>query len=282
MQMLLTIAFFAIANVLLTGLMLWQGARWLGAGRPTISRAALAVAGMIAVSAALYFVMLWSRDELAGCQALARLLLFLAASLLQLGLGLAIIRASFRTRFVRALGIWAIGMVPSFLAAVLLFSALKPFVFEAFIVPPNSMAPTVNGWHRTATCPQCGHSLIVPAQDPDHPIDSLRAERRSLGICSGCWKTTEVEVPEGDPEAPDRIFVNKQLKPRRWDIVAYRHPPNPSMTHIKLGWISRRVSLHRGRCGVGESNSIAATFRAWRCALHRGSAPHGRSSRHTR
>jgi signal peptidase I len=234
MQTLLTIAFFIVANLLLTTLMLWQGARWLGAGRPFLSRAGIAALGMFTISAVLYFALLIVQDEFVGSRALSLPWVFLVASLVQLGFSLTMICNLFRATFARTLGIWAIGMIPSCLAAALVVMVLNPFVFAAYVVPANSMAPTVNGWHRTETCPHCGQPLIVPAQDPgDHRLDFPFTERRSLGICSSCWKTSEVRTPDGDAETPDRVVVSKQLKAKRWDIVSVENPRARSLKTLK-------------------------------------------------
>ncbi len=44
---------------------------------------------------------------------------------------------------------------------IVLVLLLKTFVAEAFVIPTGSMATTLLGYHKTVTCPQCGHTFPV-------------------------------------------------------------------------------------------------------------------------
>ena len=57
-------------------------------------------------------------------------------------------------RAVLPLAMLSIGM-PLFAIGV-----IRPFVYEAFVIPTNSMAPTLLGVHVAATCPRCGAPRI--------------------------------------------------------------------------------------------------------------------------
>jgi signal peptidase I len=42
-----------------------------------------------------------------------------------------------------------------------------------------------------------------------------------------------VAHPPRDEHGGDRVLVNKQLRPRRWDIVVFHHPEHPTTAHCK-------------------------------------------------
>ena len=58
---------------------------------------------------------------------------------------------------------------------------LRTFVYEAFVVPTNSMAPTLLGEHLEARCPDCGSPTYGSPPDPSRP--GPHSEVRTV-ICS--------------------------------------------------------------------------------------------------
>jgi signal peptidase I len=142
------------------------------------------------------------------------------------------------TTFWRATFVWVYGLIPSFfvLAAVLLIG--RPFVLAAYTVPTNAMAPTVVGYHRTAPCPHCGQTLMVPVNPPNAPFDDAWLGDRPA-ICDHCFKIDTLKMDVGgEVEPPDRILVNKLLSPQRWDLIVFEYPEDPTRKYV-----SRLVGL---------------------------------------
>ena len=123
---------------------------------------------------------------------------------------------------------------------------------EPFIVPTNSMAPTLIGWHKTATCPHCGQTMIVPALPPDEKDNALHMYLDRLGVCSNCFKSSEPGETSVDTLSPDRFMVNKLFTPQRWDIIAFRYPKNPSVKYVRrlIGLPGEEVLIKDGAIWV--------------------------------
>jgi signal peptidase I len=102
---------------------------------------------------------------------------------------------------------------------------VRPYCMEAFRIPANSMAPTVCGEHLQEQCPLCGGTLIISSASVNAPRDQ--------GICVRCLHVSEVPINNRDVISGDRVLVLKFLKPRRWDIIAFRYPDDPSVTYLK-------------------------------------------------
>src|SRR5262249_19594134 len=132
--------------------------------------------------------------------------LLIVAQLLTIWMVIALIM---QTSYLRAIAVWFSSIVPSLLIMGSLFLlVIRPYVFEAFVVSSNSMAPTMVGPHRSAVCPHCKGQLIVPGPDPDasnlQPMFGF-----TTGICTSCFRTADVPIPRTGVNASDRILVNK-------------------------------------------------------------------------
>jgi hypothetical protein len=71
-------------------------------------------------------------------------------------------------------------VVETIVFVVVLVLLLKAFLAEAFVIPTGSMAPTLLGYHRNVTCPQCGTTF------PVNLSEQLDPERRGNWIITGC------------------------------------------------------------------------------------------------
>jgi signal peptidase I len=113
------------------------------------------------------------------------------------------------------------------LAAVLV---LRAVFLEPFGVPTGSMAPTIFGVHRDVNCPNCGYPVRVgEPQD-----DSIRA---FFDVTCGNCGARNLGLAEVNPLPGDRLLVDKSAfdwrAPRRWEIVVFRTPDDPSVPYIK-------------------------------------------------
>jgi signal peptidase I len=230
MTTLLIIAVLPIANVLVVALFLWLGARLVKASRARYLRAVLA-SGAICVAGLLPLVGLAVLDRVFGPDnRIATLGMDGVLLIASLAANWAIITWLMGTTYVRAILVWLMGLVGTAGTLAFMFFVIRPFVFEGFIEPSNNMAPTVVGWHTTGVCPHCGGTVIIPAADPGDPRMHYRDEE--LGICTSCLKTATLPATK-QAEAPDRFMVNKLLKPQRWDMIAFRYPPQPEVKYMK-------------------------------------------------
>jgi signal peptidase I len=131
--------------------------------------------------------------------------------------------------------IWraALAILPYFAVTIgmvaLSLGVLRPLFYEAFSIPTNAMAPTILGVHLEARCPDCGSPAYgAPlVKGPAIPSDGLPM------ICSKELKTVRVVDPPTTSHEGDRIMISKQLAPRRWDLIVFRWPPDPSINYVK-------------------------------------------------
>jgi signal peptidase I len=120
----------------------------------------------------------------------------------------------------------------------------RPFVYESFMAPTNSMAPTLLGHHSTGSCPRCGaptYGTLPDARFPMPPNGLLMMCSRELKTC----KVTDISESAGQP---DRFMVSKFLSPQRWDVVAFRLPSDPSVYYVKrlVGMPGEELHIREG------------------------------------
>ena len=116
--------------------------------------------------------------------------------------------------------------VQTVLTALMLAFVFRAFVVEAFIIPTGSMAHSLLGAHATRTCPACGWEYdFVPGHDC---------------LCPNCHLRTLLATKDVPQKAGDRILVHKWpyllggiFGPRRWDVVVFRNPSDPTENYIK-------------------------------------------------
>jgi signal peptidase I len=106
---------------------------------------------------------------------------------------------------------------------------IRPYLYEGFFVPTNSMAPTLLGKHVSARCPRCGAVAYGSAEE----ARLLPPGAGLLMICSKELQSVEVPKPYSDVEEGDRFLACKFLKPQRWDLITFRLPSDPSVIHVK-------------------------------------------------
>ena len=185
---------------------LWGGARVLRLPKRGIVRAMLVAAGIMVIGMANTAVALSVPRATVPTGLAAMFLMFL------------LILWVFRATLGRAAFAWLMVFGANVLSVALFLLLIRPHVADAFVVPTNSMAPTIIGEHFTARCPICGGAMIVP-YSPLYPYTS----KEESAFCPHCLLTTKVPVASlpSAPSVPDHIVVSKFLTPQRWDIVAY-------------------------------------------------------------
>lgn len=152
----------------------------------------------------------------------------------------------------------------SIIIAFVLAFVFRAYVVEAFVIPTGSMAPTLLGEHVHVTCRQCGYRFDA---DPSDRAGSVIAHRNQA-VCPMCHFPNPVEAGSVISSG-DRILVHKFIynfvEPRRWDVVVFKNPQNPSDNFIKrlVGLPSEDLFLIEGNVFTRPSGADDA---AWRIA----------------
>ena len=131
---------------------------------------------------------------------------------------------------------------------MLVLLVLRPFLFETSTVPTNSMAPTVLGRHWSASCPQCGEPAYCTPETDSRGFSLVRDVRM---ICEN-FHMPLVHPPSVEAYGPDRFLVAKFLEPRRWDLVVFRYPEDPSVFYLKrlVGLPGEEVVIKEGEVWI--------------------------------
>ncbi len=104
---------------------------------------------------------------------------------------------------------------------------LRTFAAEAYVVPTGSMAPTLLGFHKELTCPNCKFPFVVGMD-----------ERGKSGrpVCPNCGQDRMADVDAVECNG-DRLLVQKFLfdfrRPRRWEVAVFHSPSEPDQAYVK-------------------------------------------------
>jgi len=108
--------------------------------------------------------------------------------------------------------------------AVCLVVLLRIFLLDTYHVPTGSMAPTLVGHHRAATCPRCGYPVQVGLHERDAGADDTREHWYQRASCPNCG-ATGLALHQAPVATGQRLLVNKTAftlrAPRRWQIVVF-------------------------------------------------------------
>jgi len=170
-----------------------------------------------------------------------------------------VISLIYRVRFLRSI----LAAIPfyafSFAFLGLLFIE-RAYVYEAFSIPTNSMAPTLLGEHLEAPCPRCG----APAYGPRMEAGRQLPPEGWQMICSKEMKSVYVTNPSKIGGDGDRMFVCKLLNPKRWDLIAFRYPQDPSVNYVKrlVGLPGEKLEIRDGAIWInGEKQEPPEAIR---------------------
>ncbi|MBU0640630.1 MAG: signal peptidase I [Planctomycetes bacterium] len=144
------------------------------------------------------------------------------------------------------------------LTALILAFVFRAFMVEAFIIPTGSMASALLGAHVTQLCPVCGWEFDYGPDRAAGGDDDEFVLPRYL-MCPNCharWRPQGAVVKPGD-----RILVHKWLyalrgllPPRRWDVIVFRDPANPTQNYIKrlVGLPGERIEIVHGDVFIND------------------------------
>jgi signal peptidase I len=236
---------------IVVGLSLWLGLRWLKVPQVSYRHVTLAVFSMVVLALAVHL-------SLARVTADPALLgvgwLFRVSWLLEIGANVfgswLVIKSVFRASLIKAVLSWLFILPVDLLNLAAVWFVILPYMLETFIVPNNSMAPTLLGPHRLATCPHCGKAVVLFYDPTDQ--GGLESDGEDLGICESCMRTARVR-PDGElPRGPDRFICNKLLSVKRWDLVVFRSPARPEFKYVKrlVGLPGEEIVIKEGAMWV--------------------------------
>jgi signal peptidase I len=231
-----------LASVVLWALFLRLGLRWARIPDVTTRRVVLTTAIVIILQVALNVLFLFISPS-SDAQSTVLGLVQLAAAVI---VPCAVISIAFKARFLRAFQAW----LPTLLATVttLAFAllVLRPFLYEAFVVPTNAMAPTLVGQHWKGICPECGQPNYCSPRDHEYG-----AADPPLMICDN-FHVAEASNPDKTVHSGDRFMVAKFLTPRRWDLVVFQYPEDPTTLYVKrlVGFPGEKIHIQDGSVWV--------------------------------
>jgi signal peptidase I len=156
----------------------------------------------------------------------------------------------YKVRFFRALKSIMPHVLVSAAVVLCLIFGLRPLAYEAFSIPTNAMAPTILGKHWEAPCPRCGAIAYGTPLEPGMPAPPsgvmliCSKERRSVLVANSPTTTRE----------GDRILVCKLIAPRRWDLMVFRYPGDPTVNYVKrlVGLPGEKLAIREGAVWIND------------------------------
>jgi signal peptidase I len=132
---------------------------------------------------------------------------------------------------------------------VVLVLLLKTFVAEAFVIPTGSMATTLWGDQKWATCPECGYGFPVNCSSEREVQPGVPRDPVVGAICPNCRFRIEFGAEGRGPSCNtgDRVLVAKFLgdgvfqEPARQDVVVFKYPQAPQRNNEALNYIKRLI-----------------------------------------
>jgi len=160
------------------------------------------------------------------------------------GLAWLVVARMLKTSLWRGIIVWLVMLIPAIGFALLALFVVRPYMFEAFKIPTNSMAPTVLGKHWEAPCPRCGSPAFCTSE-PERPGAS---HEPVLMICSRELRSCKVDNPPRAEHPGDRLVVTKFIHPQRWDVIVFRLPEDPEIYFCKrlVGLPGETVTIKDG------------------------------------
>jgi signal peptidase I len=218
-------AIFLILTALqatLWGVFFWFGARWARLERVTWPRVAFVAFTVGVLQTILAIVILAMRSQPPGWAAVL--------AILSVVVPCDVIQRLFRARLGQAIRAWLPTLLTHVVVVAVVALVVNPFIAQAFTSPSNAMAPTLLGPHWEAPCPRCGATAYcTPDRSLGEPWSNPRGQ---LMICSQELQACEVGQCDTTVHEADRFVVSKLTTPRRWDVVVFRYPEEPTTRYL--------------------------------------------------
>ena len=230
-------------GLLLVSVALWAfflriGLRWANVPNVTMRRVIVAAVIVQVLQIGLNGLFLLASPS-SDTQVIVFALVELAAAAV---LSCVVISSVFKSRILRAFQAWLPTLLATVATVAFTLLVLRPYLYESFTVPTNSMAPTLVGQHWQGICSDCGEPTYCSPKDARYSTASP-----SLGIC-GNFHVREISDIDRTVHTGDQFIVAKFLTPRRWDIVVFQYPENPSTLYAKrlVGLPGEKITIQDG------------------------------------
>jgi signal peptidase I len=242
--MLSTIVFVAVfVGLLVVSVVLWAlclrlGLWWAKAPDVTMRRVVLATATIIVLQIMLNVLFAIASSASDTPSILLACLEFAAAVIV----AWSVIARVFRVRFLRAVQAWFPTLAASVATILLVLLVLRPFVYDAFVVPTNSMAPTLVGDHWRGMCPECGEPNYTS------PVDARYGRPDPPPMICRNFHVAQHSTPGKRVYSGDRFLAAKFFAPRRWDLIVFQYPEDPSTLYVKrlVGLPGEEIIIREG------------------------------------
>ena len=232
------LVFLVLASVVLWALFLRLGLRWARVTGVTSRRVIVATVVVILLQMALELALRLA-PPISASQSIFLDLAVIAAVVI---IPCCVIMRVFKTRFLQAFQSWLPTLLAPLVMIAIALLLLRPFLYEAYVVPTNAMAPTLLGDHWQGTCPKCS------ADNYCSPLDERYGPKdRAWMICDN-FHAAQVLHPDERVRPRDHLLVAKFLAPRRWDVVVFDYPDDPSQVFVKrlVGLPGERIYIQDG------------------------------------
>ena len=210
---------FIIGSLFLWGLFLRLGLRWAKVTHVTTKHVVAAtLISMVMQIAVMSLFRVFGPAE----PSLAMEFGQVASSIFAVCAGLTIV---FEASFWQAFRAWLVTLVPGLGSVLLLMLVIHPYVLQSYKSPSNAMAPSLLGPHLVDTCPSCSRPCY---RTPDGT--NFQSDEAEPMICDA-FHIHPIANPKARINSADRFIVSKYLRPKRWDIVIFRSPDEPTVLY---------------------------------------------------
>ena len=205
-----------LVYVLLWGLCLRLGLRWVKAEN-TSKRSIFIAFGIIFP---LQVLITLAAGWLLGASDLPMILAAFVQLVCSVLVAVSVIAKLFSIPSPRAFRAWLPTVLAPAIVALCLLFFVRPLLYETYTTTTISMAPTLVGEHRQLVCPDCGRPSYT-APEMDHVVgEDFSTRRKDM-------------IGEQALQPPDRFLVAKFIEPKRWDLLVFRAPEDPTMIYVK-------------------------------------------------
>ena len=214
----ITLIGLLLLNFLLWALCLRLGLRWARVMDVTWGRVVLTTALLSVISIAISVLVIYIPPSF-ETEALAYDIAKLAACLI---IPSAVISTVFMVPVLRAFQAWLPTLLVSVAMLAFIDFVMKPYLYESFVAPTNAMAPTLLGNHWRGRCSECGKPAYCTPQDRYFSMP-----RNAVVICDNFHVANTGDISKKVHSA-EHFTTAKFLAPRRWDLITFHLPHNPS------------------------------------------------------
>jgi signal peptidase I len=138
-------------------------------------------------------------------------------------------------------------MTDAMLSLAIAVVLVRAFAVEGYMISTGSMAPTLPGFHKRVTCPDCGYEFAVGVSDDDESSQSAEhhgdakgnataAPESETAVCPNCGRGG-IDLRPIPRNQGDQLLVYKNAylfrDPRRWEVVVFRNPEHPVQAYVK-------------------------------------------------